>query len=39
VVVEAHPLVTQLRALDVHTLTPIEAITRLADLVAQAKQG
>ncbi len=38
-VVEAHPLVTQLRALDVHTLTPIEAISRLADLVAQAKQG
>lgn len=38
-VVEAHPLVTALRALDVNTLTPIEAIARLADLAAQAKQG
>ena len=38
-IVEAHPLVAQLRALDVNALTPIEAITRLADLVAQAQQG
>ena len=38
-VVEAHPLVEQLRALDVNTLTPIEAIARLADLAAQARQG
>jgi DNA mismatch repair protein MutS len=38
-VVEAHPLVAALRALDVNTLTPIEAIARLADLAAQAKQG
>jgi DNA mismatch repair protein MutS len=38
-VVEVHPLVTQLRALDVHALTPIEAITLLADLAAQARKG
>jgi DNA mismatch repair protein MutS len=38
-VVEAHPLVAQLRALDVHALTPIEAIARLADLSAQARRG
>jgi DNA mismatch repair protein MutS len=37
--VDAHPLIAELRALDVHALTPIEAITRLADLVAQARQG
>ena len=38
-VVEAHPLIEQLRALDVNALTPIEAIARLADLSAQARQG
>jgi DNA mismatch repair protein MutS len=38
-VVELHPLIEQLRALDVHALTPIEAIARLADLSAQARQG
>jgi len=38
-VVEAHPLIAQLRALDVNSLTPIEAIARLADLAAQARQG
>jgi DNA mismatch repair protein MutS len=38
-VVEAHPLVAALRALDVNALTPIEAIARLADLSAQARQG
>jgi DNA mismatch repair protein MutS len=38
-VVDAHPLIEQLRALDVNALTPIEAITRLADLAAQARQG
>ena len=38
-VVEMHPLVMALRALDVHALTPIEAINRLADLAAQARQG
>ena len=38
-VVEAHPLVVALRALDVNALTPIEAISRLADLAAQARHG
>jgi DNA mismatch repair protein MutS len=37
--VEAHPLVAQLRALDVNALTPIEAIARLADLAEQARRG
>jgi DNA mismatch repair protein MutS len=37
--VESHPLVTQLRALDVNALTPIEAIARLADLAEQARRG
>jgi DNA mismatch repair protein MutS len=37
--VEAHPLIAQLRALDVNTLTPIEAIARLSDLASQARQG
>ncbi|MDZ7629951.1 MAG: hypothetical protein U5K74_01015 [Gemmatimonadaceae bacterium] len=38
-VVEAHPLVAQLRALDVNTLTPIEAIARLSELAEQARRG
>ncbi len=38
-VVEAHPLVVALRALDVNALTPIEAIARLADLATQARQA
>ena len=36
---ESHPLVIALRALDVNALTPIEAISRLADLAAQARSG
>ncbi len=36
---ESHPIVTALRELDVNTLTPIEAIARLADLAAQAREG
>ncbi len=32
-----HPVVTQLRALDVNTLTPLEALTRLADLASEAR--
>ena len=38
-VVEAHPLLIALRALDVNALTPIEAISRLADFAAQARCG
>ena len=38
-IVEAHPLLIALRALDVNALTPIEAISRLADFAAQARCG
>ena len=38
-VVEQHPLVAALRAIDVNALTPIEAIARLSELSAQARQG
>ena len=39
VVVEPHPVVESLRALDVNTLTPLDALTRLAELVASVRRS